>query len=217
MSTDLTPEALLDCYRRGVFPMAESSEDDTLFLVDPHTRGIIPLDNFHVPQRLARTVRSEKFAVTIDQDFAGVMQGCAAPAPDRRQTWINAHILALYSALHKDGYAHSVECRADGQLVGGLYGVAIGGAFFGESMFTTARDASKIALVYLIARLIVGRFSLLDAQFYTPHLGQFGCETLSRAAFKRRLAKALQDRGDFFALPQDASGAQILQSITQTS
>lgn len=217
MSTGLTPEGLLDCYRRGVFPMAEAHDDEGLYLVDPHTRGIIPLDTFHVPQRLARTVRADHFTVTIDQDFAAVMQGCAAPAPDRPQTWINADIVALYGALHQRGYAHSVECRSEGRLVGGLYGVALGAAFFGESMFTTARDASKVALVHLVARLKMGCFKLLDAQFYTPHLGQFGCETLSRGAFKRKLAVALAQTGDFMALPAHASGAQALQSITQTS
>lgn len=211
------PAELLDCYRRGVFPMAEAREDRRLFLIDPEKRGVLPLNNFHVSHRLARTVRSDKFAITVDRDFPAVMRACAAAVPGREDTWINDPILDLYQRLHETGFAHSIECRFDGELVGGLYGVALGGAFFGESMFSRMRDASKIALVYLVARLIVGGFTLLDSQFWTPHLGQFGATEMDRAEFKRLLEDALTRRPDFARLPTDLSGAQLLQSITQTS
>jgi leucyl/phenylalanyl-tRNA--protein transferase len=217
MSAKFGPEALLDCYRRGVFPMAEARGDDRLFLVDPHERGVLPLDRFHVPTRLARTVRADVFQVTVNRDFEGVMRLCAAPTPERPETWINDQILSLYVGLHRRGQAHSVECRKDDELVGGLYGVALGAAFFGESMFSRVRDASKVALVHLVARLRVGGFTLLDTQFHTAHLGQFGCEVISRGAFKRRLSAALEARGDFLSMVPDAPGAYVLQSITQTS
>jgi leucyl/phenylalanyl-tRNA--protein transferase len=217
MSGRFGPDALIDCYRRGVFPMAETRDDNRILLVDPHERGILPLARFHVPTRLARRIRTDPFDITINQDFEGVMHGCAAPGPGREDTWINGDILHLYTALFRMGFAHSVEVRRDGALIGGLYGVSLGAAFFGESMFSRATDASKIALVYLVARLKVGAYRLLDAQFHNRHLEQFGCEVLSRGAFKRRLDDALLHRGDFFAMPQDWRGAQVLQSITHTS
>ena len=217
MTASIGPDDLLDCYRRGVFPMAETRDSAQLFLVDPTERGVIPLDRFHVPRRLARTVRRDPFCVSINTAFGAVMRLCAESAPDRTETWINDDILALYCALHTRGLAHSVECWLDDVLVGGLYGVSLGGAFFGESMFSRATDASKIALVHLVGRLIVGGYRLLDAQFYTEHLAQFGIETISRAAFKRRLTLALAARGDFHALSSDARGAQLLQSIAHTS
>jgi leucyl/phenylalanyl-tRNA--protein transferase len=208
---------LLECYRRGVFPMAEARDDDRLFLVDPERRGIIPLTGFHVPHRLARLIRREPFTVTIDRAFAPVMRRCAQPKPGREDTWINGPILELYESLHKQGFAHSVECWSGDELVGGLYGVALGGAFFGESMFSSARDASKVALVYLVARLIAGGFALLDAQFWTAHLSQFGAMEVTRAAFRARLDHALSLRGDFKAMPEGLGGDQVLQSITHTS
>jgi leucyl/phenylalanyl-tRNA--protein transferase len=197
--------------------MAEAREDRRLFLIDPEKRGVLPLENFHVPHRLARTIRSDRYHITVDLDFPTVMRACAAPMPGREDTWINDPIIELYERLHKMGFAHSVECRVDGELVGGLYGVALGGAFFGESMFSRARDVSKIALVGLVARLIAGGYSLLDSQFWTPHLGQFGAAEIERVEFKRRLDRALKQHGDFLKLPTGLSGAQLLQSITQTS
>lgn len=217
MKVRLGPDELLDCYRRGVFPMAETRDSDALFLVDPSERGVIPIDGFHVPARLARTVRREPYRLTHDAAFADVMQLCAEPAPDRPETWINADIFRLYTTLHARGHAHSIECWDGDDLVGGLYGVSLGGAFFGESMFSRATDASKIALVALVARLKIGGYLLLDAQFQTPHLAQFGTQTVKRAAFRKRLEAALAGSGDFSKMPAGVSGAQLLQSIAQTS
>lgn len=208
-------EELVSCYRRGVFPMADARDDDRIFLIDPQRRGVFPLDGFHVSARLARTVRSGRFQVSVDADFAGVVEACAAARPGRPETWINQPIQHLYERLHHSGRAHSVECRLDGQLVGGLYGVSLGGAFFGESMFSTERDASKVALVHLIARLIVGGYRLLDAQFMTRHLAQFGAEEISRAAYRRRLAEALAVEADFSRFA--GSGQEALQAISQAS
>lgn len=204
---------LLACYRRGVFPMAESRDDDGFFIVDPEWRCIFPLDAFHVPKRLARTLRQDRFTFTIDRDFAAVMRGCAAPGPDREDTWINADILSLYQALHAQGLAHSVEVRRGGELVSGLYGVALGGAFFGESMFSRETDASKAALVHLVARLRHGGFKLLDAQFTTPHLEQFGTRTLPRRIFQSLLGVALDTSADFARLPEATSGVDMLAIV----
>jgi leucyl/phenylalanyl-tRNA---protein transferase len=198
---------LIACYRRGVFPMAEARDDPRIFLVDPEHRGVIPLDRFHISRRLARTVRSDRFEVRIDTAFRDVVQACAKPAPGRTSTWINPGIEQLYGELHARGFAHSVECWREGWMVGGLYGVSLGGAFFGESMFSTEREASKVALVHLVARLKVGGYALLDAQFLTDHLTQFGAEEISRAAYRKRLAQALAREGDFYSLPQVAVGA----------
>jgi leucyl/phenylalanyl-tRNA--protein transferase len=187
----ITPELLLRAYRAGIFPMAETRDADKLFWLDPERRGILPLDAFHVPRRLLRTVLSGSYAVSADTDFPAVIAACAAPAPGRDETWINPQIESLFTALHRAGHAHSVECRRDGALVGGLYGVAIGGAFFGESMFSVARDASKVALVHLVARLRLGGFALLDTQFITRHLAQFGGVEISRDDYRARLAAAL--------------------------
>jgi len=208
-----TTEDLLACYRRGVFPMAESREDEGFFIVDPEWRCVFPLDRFHVSRRLARTLRSDRFSFTVDRDFAAVIDGCAAPGPDREDTWINPDIRALYLSLHAQGSAHSVEARIDGELVGGLYGVAIGGAFFGESMFSRVTDASKAALVHLAARLRHGGFKLLDAQFITPHLEQFGAQTLPRRIFQALLSVALETPADWRALPEATSGADLLQIL----
>lgn len=193
-------EALLRCYARGVFPMADSREDDGVFLIDPERRGVIPLDAFHVPKRLARTVRGDPFEIRLNGAFHEVILACAASGPGRTETWINRPIEALYLDLHRLGHAHSVECWQDGELVGGLYGVSLHGAFFGESMFSRRRDASKVALVHLVARLIAGGFRLLDAQFMTDHLGQFGTEEIPRVEYHRRLRRALAVEGDIYAL-----------------
>jgi leucyl/phenylalanyl-tRNA--protein transferase len=204
---------LLACYRRGVFPMAESREDDGFFIVDPEWRCVFPLDRFHVPKRLARTMRSGRFSFAVDRDFAAVIDACAQPGAGREDTWINADIRALYLALAAKGVAHSVEARIDGELVGGLYGVALGGAFFGESMYSRATDASKAALVHLAARLRHGGFKLLDAQFITPHLEQFGAQTLPRRIFQAVLGVALDAPADFGALAEGASGAELLEVL----
>jgi leucyl/phenylalanyl-tRNA--protein transferase len=188
----VTPEILLAAYAQGIFPMAERRDDPTLFWVSPERRGVIPLDDFHVPRRLARTVRSERFAVSSDTAFLAVIQACAEAAPGRKESWINAEIVRLYSALHASGHAHSIECWRDGELVGGLYGVSVGGAFFGESMFSRQRDASKVALVHLVAQLKRGGYVLLDAQFLTAHLAQFGTHEIPRAAYLTRLNAALR-------------------------
>ena len=190
-TVEITTDLMLRAYRHGLFPMAETRRGDRLYWLDPERRGILPLDRFHVPRRLARTVLSDAFTVTVDQDFAGTITGCASAAPGREDTWINPQIEHLFGDLHRQGYAHSVESRIDGHLAGGLYGVAIGGVFFGESMFSFARDASKVALVHLVARLRLGGFQLLDTQFVTAHLSQFGAEELSRDTYKTRLAGAL--------------------------
>ena len=200
-----SPRDLLDCYRRGVFPMAQSRDDPTLFLVDPDERGIIPLEGFHVPRKLAKVVRQDVFDVRVDTAFLRVMEGCATPAPGRTGTWINDNILNLYGALHRAGHAHSVECWKDGELVGGLYGVSLESAFFGESMFSFERDASKVALVHLVARLIAGGYRLLDTQFITPHLAQFGALEIDRSDFHLRLSDALNQRADFYGWESNRS------------
>jgi len=190
-TTKLTPEILLRAYAEGLFPMAERRGDPDLYWVSPEQRGIIPLDKFHVPHRLGRTVRSGLFTVTADRAFRDVMLACAAPAPGRPESWINAEILRLYTALHAGGHAHSIECWQDEQLVGGLYGVRLGAAFFGESMFSRRRDASKVALVHLVEGLKRGGFGLLDTQFITAHLTQFGAIEIPRAQYLQRLHSAL--------------------------
>lgn len=211
------PAELLDCYRTGIFPMADSADDPRIYLVDPPERANIPLDGFHIPRRLKRTVRQDKFTITVNQDFTAVLDACAAPAPDRRNTWINAPIRWLYTELHRMGHCHSIECRIGGQLAGGLYGVSLGAAFFGESMFSRATDASKVALVHLVARLKTGGFELLDAQFMTEHLTQFGTGEIPADIYRKRLARAVEKKADFFRMPDGASGTYALQSIGQTS
>lgn len=221
MSDRFDTTDLLNCYRRGVFPMADSREDMRLFLMDPDLRGILPLDDFHVPKRLRKTLRKAPFRVTVDTAFNRVIEACAEPHPSRPATWINDAILNLYGALHREGHAHSVECWSpDGDLVGGLYGVSLGGAFFGESMFSRATDASKVALVHLVARLKTGGYQLLDAQFHNPHLEQFGILEISRTEFRERLWSALRVQTDFYSLGERGSssdGAIVLQAITQIS
>jgi leucyl/phenylalanyl-tRNA--protein transferase len=190
-SVDVTADLVLKAYRHGLFPMAEGRSGDKLFWLDPVKRGILPLDGFHLPRRLLRTVLSDAFTVTVDTNFPGTIAGCATPLPDRTDTWINPQIERLFTELFRMGYAHSVEAWQDGNLVGGLYGVALGGVFFGESMFSFARDASKVALVHLAARLRLGGFQLLDTQFVTPHLAQFGATEIPRDHYRQLLAQAV--------------------------
>ena len=190
-SFDITPELMLKAYRAGLFPMAETRDGRRLYWLDPDMRGILPLDGFHLSRRLLRTVLSGSFAVAVDQDFRAVIGQCAAASPVRDDSWINPQIERLFTQLHDMGHAHSVECRENGVLVGGLYGVKLGGAFFGESMFSRARDASKVALVHLVARLRLGGFALLDTQFVTAHLSQFGALEIPRAIYRDRLAEAV--------------------------
>ena len=215
------PEELLACYARGVFPMAEARDDPRVFLVEPDQRGVIPLNRFHIPSRLRRTIRGEPFQVRVDTAFDAVLSACAASAEGREDTWINAPIRRLYLELHARGYAHSLECWQDEVLVGGLYGVTLGGAFFGESMFSRARDASKVALVHLVARLRKGGWGLLDAQFLTEHLSQFGAVETPQAAYLRLLKPALRLTPDKSALTAPLTGAEAvayaLQPTTQAS
>ena len=217
MPATFSADELIACYRRGVFPIADARGDERVYLIDPEKRGVIPLNGFHIARRLARTVRADPYEIRIDTAFAAVVEACAAPRPGRAETWINATIQALYAELFARGQAHSVEAYDQGRLVGGLYGVSLGGAFFGESMFSEARDASKVALVHLVARLKVGGYGLLDAQFITDHLQQFGAQEISRAQYRARLAAALTLDGDFYELTPGAPGAGVLQAISQTS
>jgi leucyl/phenylalanyl-tRNA--protein transferase len=197
---ELTPDLVLRAYAAGIFPMAESAADERLVWFDPDPRGIIPLDDsFHVPRRLTRTLKHAPFETVVDRDFDAVLAGCAATRAD---TWINETIRRVYGELHRLGFAHSVESRRDDKLVGGLYGVSLGGAFFGESMFATATDASKAALVHLIQRLRAGGYTLLDSQFLTPHLARFGAREIPRRDYRRQLAEALKIKTDFFAIDQ---------------
>lgn len=214
---DIDAQTLLRAYAYGVFPMAESRDDPELYWIDPERRGILPLEAFHVPKRLARTIRHAPFDIRTDTVFREVMLGCAEHSPGRDGTWINERILDLYCELHRHERAHSVECWREGKLVGGLYGVSLGAAFFGESMFSREKDASKVALVYLVARLIRGGYDLLDTQFVTSHLAQFGAVEISRDQYRARLARATMREADFRALPDDAAPDYILQSVTQIS
>lgn len=212
----LTADLLIRAYAVGMFPMAESADDPGLYWIEPEWRGVLPLDGFHVGHRLARTVRQDRFDVRIDVDFAAVIDGCAAPAPGREKTWINPIIRRLYGELFARGKCHTVECRRDGVLVGGLYGVALGGAFFGESMFSRERDASKVALVHLVARLRAGGYKLLDTQFSTDHLDRFGCVEVPRRVYAELLADAIARQGDFGALGPTVSGAEVMAWIPET-
>ncbi len=200
---EITPEVLLKAYACGIFPMAESADDPALYWIEPELRGIIPLDTFHVSARLARTVRTTDLVVRVNRDFEGVIEGCAEPKRDRARTWINCRIRRIYRALYAHGHCHSVEVYDGNQLVGGLYGVSLGRAFFGESMFYRVRDASKIALVHLIARLKAGGYRLLDTQFVTDHLRTFGAIEVPKRRYHRLLEDALEGEGDFGALPLD--------------
>lgn len=209
---ELSAELLLHAYSIGIFPMADDRDDPEIFWVDPKRRGIFPLEDFHISRSLARTIRRTPFHLTANQDFAGVVDGCA----DREQTWINAEIRARYLELHADGFAHSIEVWHETTLVGGVYGVSLGGAFFGESMFSRRRDASKIALAYLTTHLLAAGYRLCDTQFITPHLASLGAIEISRAAYQARLAEALEVIADFSAQPLPTA-QEVLQRRTQTS
>ncbi len=213
----LNPDTLLRAYAVGLFPMAERHDDATLYWIDPEKRGILPLEKFHIPKRLLRTVRRETFDILCNTAFEQVIRHCALPAPDRNETWINDEIVKLYLDLHELGRAHSVECWRDGNLVGGLYGVALGGAFFGESMFSRETDASKVALVHLVARLRKGGFKLLDTQFVTRHLAQFGAVEIVRSGYRELLSSALDVKADFYPELDPSEFDGFLQSTTQTS
>jgi leucyl/phenylalanyl-tRNA--protein transferase len=202
-TVDITPEVLLKAYACGIFPMAESAEDPALYWIEPERRGIMPLDAFHVPARLARTVKTTRLTVVCNRDFEGVIDGCAEPRPGRSRTWINTRIRRLYRALFERGHCHTVEVYDEDRLVGGLYGVSLAGTFFGESMFHRERDASKIALVHLVARLKAGGFALLDTQFVTDHLKSFGALEVPRQRYHRLLEAALVGEADFAKLPLD--------------
>lgn len=213
-------DILLAAYRRGHFPMAESRDDEDVFWLDPQLRGIIPLDGFHVPRRLARTMRSSTYTIGVDRAFERVIALCAEESAVRSNTWINPVIENSYIQLFREGYAHSVEVWDSDELVGGLYGVSTGAAFFGESMFSRRTDVSKMALVHLVARLRAGGYRLLDTQFITQHLTQFGAREIPRAAYKKLLREAIAADGNFYELGGTgavlAAGA-VLQLTTQTS
>ncbi|WP_428374663.1 leucyl/phenylalanyl-tRNA--protein transferase [Lichenicoccus sp.] len=204
---EVTPELLLRRYRDGLFPMAETRDATELFWLDPEPRGILPLDRFHLPRRLRRTALAGTFETTTDRAFEAVIDGCAGPAPGREESWINPQIRSLFLAVHRMGSAHSIECWREGTLCGGLYGIAIGGAFFGESMFSRQRDASKVALAFLVARLRLGGFRLLDTQFITSHLSQFGAVEVSRARYRGMLADATAVDAQWQQEPADLVGA----------
>ena len=210
---EVTAELVLRAYRVGLFPMAETASSTVLHWLDPRMRGVLPLEGFHAPRRLLRSVRAGLYEVSADRDFSATLRGCAMPAPGREQTWINPQIERVFTELHEAGHAHSVECRQDGVLVGGLYGVALGAAFFGESMFSTARDASKIALVHLVARLKLGGFRLLDTQFVTSHLAQFGAHEIPRAQYKAMLAEAVALPARFEAAPEAGTLAEAIAGL----
>lgn len=210
---DLTPTLVLRAYAAGVFPMADGADATSVFWVDPKRRGVLPLDAFHLPRRLAKRMRRGDYIATVDRDFEAVIDACA----ERDETWINDDIRSLYVGLHRMGCAHSIEIWMDDALAGGLYGVRMGGAFFGESMFHRRTDASKIALTHLVARLRYGGFTLLDAQFVTDHLAHFGARHVAREAYHELLDAALAIRADFFALPQSATPAEVAQLASQTS
>lgn len=209
----LTPDLLLQAYQVGVFPMSEGRDDPEVFWVDPRMRGIIPLTGFRISRSLARTLRQGRFAVTYDTAFEDVVRGCA----DRDETWISDTIFDLYCALHKSGFAHSIEVWEDGQLVGGVYGVTIGAAFFGESMFSRATDASKVALAYLVDRLRLGGFQLFDTQFITAHLARLGAVEICRDEYRALLAEALAQNASFDSPGPIPSAQDVIQRNAQTS
>jgi len=218
----LTPELVIQGYTLGVFPMAGHRDAPDVQWVSPMIRGILPLESFHVPSRLKKTIRRKPYVICVDTDFEGVIHACAHPRKNRSDTWINNQIIRVFCQLHKLGYAHSVEAWRDGKLVGGLYGMALGGVFFGESMFSFAPDASKIALVHLVALLNLGNFALLDTQFVTDHLRQFGAREISGALYLRKLHDAMGRRSAFYSdVSEDelksSVEAVLTQSSTQTS
>lgn len=210
----LSPELMLRAYAAGIFPMSEGAHDPTIFWVDPQRRGVMPLDRLHVSRSLRRRIRRGGFEIRVNRDFPGVVAGCA----DRDPTWINADLARVYGTLHDLGFAHSVEVWEDDTLSGGIFGIALGGAFFGESMFSRRRDASKLAMVWLVARLRAGGFALFDTQFTTDHLTSLGGAEIPRVSYRAQLADALAKRADFFALPVSADTQDVLAHLsTQTS
>jgi leucyl/phenylalanyl-tRNA--protein transferase len=213
---EITPEILLRAYAAGLFPMAEDADDPGLFWVEPEKRGTFPLDAVHVPRRLARTVRQDGFEIRIDNDFDAVLAGCAAPDEGRERTWISRRIRTLYGDLFDLGHCHTVEAWQGERLVGGLYGVRLGAAFFGESMFHRARDASKVAFVHLVARLRRGGFRLLDAQFLTDHLATLGAVEVARADYLRLLSSAVEEEAEWWCWPPDrtVSGTEALAALS---
>ena len=215
--SSITPQILLRAYAAGIFPMAESAEDNALYWVEPEERGVIPLDGLNISHSLRKTVRRKLFDVSVDRDFSAVIAACAAKTPDRRSTWINARIKALYTQLHRMGCCHSIECRKDGELVGGLYGVRLGAVFFGESMFSRRTDASKVALAWLVDRLRAGGFTLFDTQFLTAHLASLGAVEISRAEYRAQLAAALQQPASFDPPGYSPTAATVSQRRIQTS
>ncbi|MES0881818.1 leucyl/phenylalanyl-tRNA--protein transferase [Roseibium sp. SCP14] len=210
---EITPQVLLKAYACGLFPMAESADDPGLFWLEPEQRGILPFENFHIPRRLRRTIRNDVFEIRVSTDFQGIIDGCAEPMPGRQKTWINREIRRLYGELFEMGYCHTVEAWRNGNLVGGLYGVSLNGAFFGESMFTFETDASKVCLAHLVARLAVGGYSLLDTQFVTDHLSKFGTMEVLQADYNKRLAEALKLETDYYALSAQANGEDVLKVL----
>ncbi|MFA6966434.1 leucyl/phenylalanyl-tRNA--protein transferase [Bosea sp. (in: a-proteobacteria)] len=212
---EITPEIMLRAYAAGIFPMAEAADDPNLFWVEPELRGVIPLDRFHLSSRLARTVRSDRFEIRVDTAFEAVIAACAEARDDRPDTWINSRIREVFGALFALGHVHTVECWQDDRLVGGLYGMSLGGAFFGESMFHRETDASKVALVHLVARLRHGGYRLLDAQFQTTHLAQFGTQEVPRAAYQGLLEQAIAVPANWRAWPpgQHVSGSEALAAL----
>jgi leucyl/phenylalanyl-tRNA--protein transferase len=213
---DLSPELILKAYSCGVFPMAENKDDPSVFWVDPDFRGVIPLEEFHLSRRLARTMRSGKFQISVNQAFDSVIRKCAERTPQREESWINDSIIEVYGELHRRGSAHSVECWSAGALVGGLYGVSLGAAFFGESMFSRASDASKVALVHLIERLRAGGYTLLDTQSVTEHLSTFGAIEMPRGTYLEHLRAALEREATFYPFDSEFT-VDTAQSSTQTS
>ncbi|MDJ0823660.1 MAG: leucyl/phenylalanyl-tRNA--protein transferase [Paracoccaceae bacterium] len=208
-----TAELILHAYRSGIFPMAEHRDDPEIFWVDPRKRGVIPLDGFHISRKLARRLRQDDYEVTLNRAFSDVMDGCA----DRSETWINQEIRLTFEELHDLGNAHSIEVWDQGTLAGGVYGLALGGAFCGESMFSRRTDASKIALAWLVDLLRRAGFTLFDTQFLTPHLASLGAVEITRTAYRRRLADALEVDADITSVALPESGQDVVQRITQTS
>ncbi len=208
--TTITPKILLQAYTVGIFPMAEAAEDNALYWVEPDERGIIPLRGLRISQSLRKQVRKQSFEIRIDSAFSEVIEACAAKTKNRKSTWINERICKLYTQLHKMGHCHSVECWQDGNLVGGLYGVKIGAAFFGESMFSRVTNASKVALVHLVARLNAGGFQLLDAQFMNPHLKTLGAIVISKADYNELLPSAIDASADFRKFSEDSDPSRVL-------
>ncbi len=214
--TAITPQVLLKAYTAGIFPMAESADDPALYWIEPEERGVIPLKGFHISRSLRKALRQRPFEIRIDTAFEAVISACAEKTEDRDVTWINRRIFKLYTQLHKMGCCHSVEAWQDGKLVGGLYGVRIGAAFFGESMFSRATNASKIALVHLVARLNYGGFKLLDAQFLNSHIAQFGTYTILKKDYRPILDDALDGVGDFQSFARDDDSDVVLAAATQS-